>query len=76
MVWSRSSVAASIVPVYPDAFTIPSTLIEALRRQLPNPLPSKFATSAEPGTDAPPLPPEDVDQLAVSFQFAADPAIQ
>ncbi len=44
--------------------------------QFPFPLLLKKATSEEPGTEAPPAPPEEVDQLAVLFQLAVDEAIQ
>ena len=46
------------------------------RVQLPRPLPSKITALALPGTDAPPEPPEVVDQLAVLFQLDAEAATQ
>jgi hypothetical protein len=44
--------------------------------QLPGPFPSNMAASVEPGTLAPPIPPEAVDQLAEVFQFAEPAATQ
>ena len=65
----------SIVPVYP--LTVILLMVGAISRlQLPRPLPLKITALALPGTDAPPAPPEVVDQLAVLFQFDAEVAIQ
>ena len=54
----------------------PFTVGTISRLQFPNPEPLKFAISVAPGTEAPPGPPEDVDQFAVLFQLDADAAIQ
>jgi hypothetical protein len=65
----------SIVPVYP--LTVMLLMVGAISRlQLPKPLPLKITALALLGTDAPPAPPEVVDQLAVLFQFDAEVAIQ
>lgn len=64
-----------IVPVYPLTVN-PATVGAISRLQVPKPLALKTATSVAPGTDAPPGPPEEVDQLAVLFQFDDDEAIQ
>ena len=59
------------VPEYPAFIWSPATEGAISKVQLPllAAAPSKIAISAAPGTDAPPAPPDVVDQLAVLFQF-------
>ena len=38
-------------------------------KQEPPPLPSKITVESAVGTEAPPTPPEEVDQFDVLFQF-------
>ena len=67
----------SMVPVYPLT-VIPAIVGTTSMTQFPlrPPVPSKITKSDEPGTDAPPAPPEVVDQLAVLLQLAVAAAIQ
>ena len=48
---------------------MPLTLVLASIEQLFVPFPSKMAMSDEAGTDAPPLPPDEVDQFEEDDQF-------
>ncbi len=54
----------------------PATFTVALIVQLPFLALLKYALSEDPGTLAPPAPPEEVDQLAVLFQLEVVDATQ
>jgi hypothetical protein len=61
--------------VPPEIF-IAATVVFISKLQVPVPLLLKYTTSDDPGTDAPPAPPDVADQLAVLFQLEDDDEIQ
>lgn len=68
-----------IVPVperAPSLKDIPATDGVMSRLHAPRPLASKKTKSVEPGTEAPPAPPEDRAQFAMLFQLDATAEIQ
>jgi hypothetical protein len=62
--------------ISPSDICIAATVTEATRLQVPVPPESKYTVSPVPGIEAPPDPPDVVDQFAVLFQFADDDEIQ
>ena len=68
--------ATVIVPVYP-ALIVSPWIVEVISIvELFTPPPSKIAVSLEPGTDAPPKPPVEADQFALSEKFPPEEPTQ
>ncbi len=59
----------STLPLYPVLKCMPKTFALISMRQALEPFTSKMAKSLDPGTEAPPIPPEVADQLAVLLQL-------